>query len=63
MDREPETMTVKELQTRLGISKPFAYKLVREPGFPAVRAGKKILIPVSGFNDWMRKGGTQIDKD
>lgn len=59
MDEQKEMLTVKEVQEKLRMSKQGIYILVNRPDFPKVRAGRKILIPVSGFNDWLRKGGTR----
>ena len=43
------TMTVQELAAQMGISMPTAYELVKRPGFPTIRVGTKILIPVEAF--------------
>ena len=47
-------MSVQELSTHMGISLPKAYELVKEPGFPTLRIGTRILIPVEGFKAWLR---------
>ena len=39
----------------MGISLPKAYELVKEPGFPTIKVGTRILIPVEGFNEWLKK--------
>lgn len=46
-------MSVAELSQTLGISKPKAYELVRQDGFPAVYIGKRIIIPIDAFNIWL----------
>ena len=51
---EKSTMTVQELSAHMGISLPKAYELVKEPGFPTLRIGTRILIPVEGFKAWLR---------
>jgi len=51
---EKSTMSVQELARQMGISLPKAYELVKEPGFPTIRIGTRILIPVEGFRDWLR---------
>lgn len=50
---EKETMSVQELSTRMGISLPKAYDLTKEPDFPVVRIGTRILIPVDAFREWL----------
>lgn len=52
---EKSTMSVQELSTHMGISLPKAYELVKEPGFPTIKVGTRILIPVEGFNEWLKK--------
>ena len=58
MERTCEMLTVKDIEIKLGLSRLGAYRLVHMPDFPLVRAGRKLLIPVSGFNEWLQKGGT-----
>ena len=50
---EKETMSVQELSARMGISLPKAYALVKRPGFPVIRIGTRILIPVDAFKQWL----------
>ena len=46
---EKTTMSVQELSAQMGISLPKAYELVKKPGFPVIRVGTRILIPVEAF--------------
>lgn len=48
-----ETMSVQELSAQMGISLPKAYQLVKQPDFPVVRIGSRILIPVDAFKEWL----------
>ena len=50
---EKETMSVQELSTRMGISLPKTYALTKEPDFPVVHIGTRILIPVDAFKEWL----------
>lgn len=43
---EKTTMSVQELSAQMGISLPKAYELVKTPGFPTIRIGARILIPI-----------------
>ena len=52
---EKSVMSVQELARQMGISQPKAYELVKEPGFPTIHIGTRILIPVEGFRDWLRQ--------
>lgn len=56
-------MSVKEMAEQMGISLPTAYKLVKQPGFPTIRLGTKILIPVEGFMAWLREQAGGGDGD
>lgn len=48
-----ETISVQELSTQMGISLPKAYELVKTEGFPSIRIGTRILIPVDAFREWL----------
>ncbi|WP_418620827.1 excisionase family DNA-binding protein [Sellimonas intestinalis] len=48
-----ETMSVQELSARMGISLQKAYQLVKTPGFPTLRVGTRILIPVEAYKEWL----------
>ncbi len=50
---EKTTMSVQELAIQMGISLPKAYELAKSPDFPAIRVGKRILIPVASFREWL----------
>ena len=51
---EKSTMSVQDLSLKMGISLPKAYALVKEPDFPTIRIGTRILVPVEGFQAWLR---------
>lgn len=59
---EKSTMSVQELSAHMGISLPKAYELVKEPGFPTIRIGARILIPVDGFKAWLKEESESGDK-
>jgi excisionase family DNA binding protein len=50
---EKQTISVQELSSMLGISLPKAYELVKKPGFPVIRIGSRILIPINAFKEWL----------
>ena len=52
---EKTAMSVQELSAQMGISLPKAYELVKRPGFPSLRVGTRILIPVDAFRDWLTR--------
>lgn len=55
---ERVTMSVQELSARMGISLPKAYELVKTPGFPTLRIGTRILIPIDAYKEWLMKQST-----
>lgn len=48
-----QAISVQELAADMGISLPKAYQLVKEPDFPVVKVGSRILIPVDAFKEWL----------
>jgi excisionase family DNA binding protein len=55
---EQITMSVQELSQRLGISLPKAYELTRQPDFPVLRIGARVLIPMDEFREWLTANTT-----
>lgn len=51
-------MSVQELSAQMGISLPKAYELAKSPGFPTIRIGTRILIPVDSYRKWLLKNST-----
>ena len=51
---EQKYFRVKDIKTILGISQSQAYNLVNSDGFPTIRIGKTILIPVEDFDKWQK---------
>ena len=49
MDDLPLTLCVEDIAGILGISRVMAYNLCHSKGFPAVRMGRRILIPKDRF--------------
>lgn len=50
---EKTTISVQEMATEMGISLPKSYALVKEPDFPTIHVGNRILIPVEAFHEWL----------
>ena len=55
---ERTTVSVQELSAQMGISLPKAYELVKTPGFPTLRIGTRILIPIDAYKEWLMKQST-----
>lgn len=60
MTNDKRTITVNELAEWLGISRPTAYGLVRQDGFPAIRVSeRRIVIPVDKLEEWIDREATK----
>lgn len=53
------TMSVQELAVEMGISLPKAYELVKEPRFPTIRVGTRILIPTEAYKEWLLRNSVK----
>lgn len=51
MVMDKTTMSVQELSAQMGISLPKAYELVKQPGFPPIKIGTRILIPIEAYKE------------
>lgn len=56
---ERATMSVQELSAYMGISLPKAYELTKRDGFPIIRIGTRILVPVDAFKEWLTKNANR----
>ena len=56
MDTGKLTLTVPEAAELLGISRALAYDLVARHELPALRLGRRLVIPRRVIEDWLIKG-------
>ena len=52
---EKMVYTVKEMAQLLGISKSYAYELVKERKVPVLDLGKRKVIPKDRLDEWIRE--------
>ena len=52
-DELPLMLNMKQLADLLGISDASAYELIQEDGFPALRIGKRIVVPKEDLRNWI----------
>ena len=52
------TWTVEEAAAALGVSRAFAYDAVRRGEIPAIKIGRRILVPKSGLNQLLEGSGS-----
>lgn len=53
MNNKQLLISVPEMADMLGISTPTAYELANMEGFPSVRIGRRLLVSISGLEDWI----------
>ena len=52
-DELPLFLNAETVAKALGVSASSGYELMREPGFPALRMGNRILVPKERFIRWV----------
>lgn len=52
-NREKLTFTAKEAAQAANVSMPTFYAWTRLEGFPALHAGRKIIVPIAAFKEWL----------
>lgn len=66
MDNKRLAITADEAAAELGVSKPTMYAIARSEGFPAVRVGRRVIIPRKEFEEWLSESAmnrTEIELD
>ena len=54
-----KTYNITEAASALGVSKPKMYQLCQAKGFPAVRLGARIIIPIDRLDQWLNEQADQ----
>lgn len=54
---ERRVYEVEDVMTMLGISRNHAYMMARARAFPALRLGRRIVIPREAFDRWFENAG------
>ena len=60
-DELPLMLSVPELAAVLGISRAGAYELVKEPKFPSLMIGSRIIIPRDKLIKWIDEKSSAVD--
>ena len=50
---EKLAISIEEFATMVGIGRAKAYALSQQEGFPAIRLGHRIIIPVCELKEWL----------
>lgn len=48
-------LSLQEFASEIGVSRPTAYQIINRDDFPKVRVGRRIIIPRSCAEEWLRK--------
>ena len=51
----PATLSVKQLAKHLNIGLNSAYDLVKTDDFPALKIGKRIIVPIAQLEKWVER--------
>lgn len=49
------TYSPKEAAKAIGIALPTVYELAASKGFPAIKVGRRILIPIDALQRWLEE--------
>jgi excisionase family DNA binding protein len=52
---ETSVYTVAQVAKKLGISKTHGFKLCNEGLIPCLRLGRRIVVPIQSFEEWLNK--------
>lgn len=55
MTEQKLTWTAEEAMRASGIGRNSFYRLIHQPGFPVLRIGRKVLIPIDAFRAWLNQ--------
>ena len=59
-DALPLMLNVVQVASVLGISRAGAYELVHSEGFPALKIGCRIVVPMDKLREWIDANTAQI---
>lgn len=62
MDELPSVLSVKELQTFLGISRSGAYQLLHREDFPTLNIASRLLVTKDGLKKWIEQNSNGVNK-
>jgi excisionase family DNA binding protein len=58
--QEAAVYSVAQVAKKLGISKTHAFKLCNDGVIPCLRLGRRIVVPIAAFNEWLGQGKLDI---
>lgn len=61
-DSQPATMTVEQAAALLGLSRSAAYRAVAAAQLPAIRLGRRLLIPTAKLDELLGRRSSLVDR-
>ena len=58
MPDEKKVLTIEEVSAELGIGRSTAYQLAKERKIPAIRLGRRYVVPKAAFERFLENAGT-----
>lgn len=56
---EPLAVSMSEAARLLNVSRPTVYRLAKMQGFPVVRLGGCVRVPVDSLREWVKRQGRE----
>lgn len=56
----PLAVSAAEAARLLGVSRPTLYQLLNRDDFPSFRVGNRVLVSVSGLQDWIERQTKEV---
>lgn len=57
METIKQMIHLKDVQQRYGISRSTVARLRKQPGFPAYKVGKRVVVDPDELDKWIKEGG------
>ena len=57
-----KTITVPEAASMLGVSRNLAYEAVRRGELPAIRVGRRLVVPLKAIEELLESAPTAVDR-
>jgi len=59
---DKEILNIRELAEYFGVSETLAYRLAHTDGFPVLRIGKRLMVPVAELRIWVSRNVVCYEK-
>lgn len=59
---EKRAISIPEMAQSLGIGRNAAYDLAHREGFPALRVGHRVVVPIAALDKWLDAHAGEVTK-